>query len=79
MVGRFAANVRAGFGALRRHPAIQVGAAALIASSLVVGESGVRFLIAVACLGLLFADVGAYLGVDLDADGRDDDRTGPRS
>ena len=72
MTGRFAANVRAGLVAVRRHPSIQVGAAALIVSCLLVGESGIRFLGAIAGLGLLFAGVGAYMGVDLGA-GIDED------
>jgi hypothetical protein len=80
MIGRFAANVRAGLAAVRKHPAIQVGCLALIVSSVLVGESGVRFLIAIGCLGVLFAGVGAYLGVDLEAETREEAReTGPET
>jgi hypothetical protein len=68
VVGKFVANVRAGFGFLLRHPSVQVGVVALVVSSLLVGEAGVRLLAALACLGLMFAALGAYMGVDLEAD-----------
>ncbi len=72
MIGRFAANIRAGLTFLLRHPAAQVGVLALVVSSLLIGDAGVRLLVALACLGLLFAAVGAYMGVDLEADARED-------
>lgn len=72
MFGKFAANVRAGFSFLLRHQSVQVGVLALIVSSLLVGEAGVRLLMALACLGLLFAALGAYMGVDLEAEVRED-------
>jgi hypothetical protein len=71
MVYRWFANVRAGFQYLRRHPSVQVGAAALVVTSLLVGEAGIRLLVALGFLLVLFAAVGAYLGVDLEADGRE--------
>jgi hypothetical protein len=71
MLHRWIANVRAGFRYLRRHPSVEVGAAALIVASLLVGEDGVRLLVALAFLTVLFAAVGAYMGVDLEADARD--------
>jgi hypothetical protein len=71
MVRRAIANVRAGFQYARRHPSIEIGAAALIVASLLVGEAGVRLLIALVFLLVLFATVGAYMGVDLEADARE--------
>jgi hypothetical protein len=71
MFRRWIANVRAGFQYLRQHPSVEVGAAALIVASLLVGEAGVRLLVALGFLLVLFAAVGAYLGVDLEADARE--------
>jgi hypothetical protein len=71
MLHRWLANVRAGFQYLRQHPSVEVGAAALIVASLLVGEAGLRLLVALGFLVVLFAAVGAYLGVDLEADARE--------
>jgi len=75
-MGRFAANVRAGFSFLLKHPAAQVGFLFLVLSSLVLGRAGLRLLAVLVCLGLVFAAVGAYMNLDLEAEGRDrgDDR-----
>jgi hypothetical protein len=71
MLHRWFANVRAGFQYVLRHPSVQVGAAALVVASLLVGEAGIRLLVAIGFLVVLFAAVGAYLGVDLEADARE--------
>jgi hypothetical protein len=70
MVRRAIANIRAGFQYARRHPSIEIACVALVVASLLVGEAGVRLLIALAFLLVLFATVGAYMGVDLEADAR---------
>lgn len=71
MLRRSLANIRAGFQYLRQHPSVEIGAVALIVASLLVGEAGVRLLVAIVFLLLLFAAVGAYMGVDLEADARE--------
>jgi hypothetical protein len=72
MVRRAFANIRAGFQYARQHPSIEIGAVALVVASLLVGEAGVRLLIALGFLLVLFATVGAYMGVDLEADAREE-------
>jgi len=64
MLRRFAANVRAGFSSITRLTAAKVAVTAIVAAS-VVTPQGWRLLVTIAALGLLFAAVGAYLGIDL--------------
>ena len=69
MLRRFAANIRAGFSAIKRLTTAKVAVGAIIAACLATPQ-GWRLLIAIAALGLLFAAAGAYLGIDLAAQER---------
>ncbi len=67
MLGRFAANVRAGSSLITRLTAGKVAVGAIVVASLVTPQ-GWRVLVTIAALGLLFAAAGAYLGIDLEAE-----------
>ncbi|HJS26609.1 MAG TPA: hypothetical protein VJ913_05725 [Actinomycetota bacterium] len=67
MLRRFAANIRACFSAISRLTAAKVAVGTIVAACLVTPQ-GWRLLVAIAALGLLFAAVGAYLGIDLEAE-----------
>jgi hypothetical protein len=64
MLGRFAANVRAGLSLITRLTAGKVAVGTIIAVSLVTPQ-GWRLLVSIGTVGLLCAAAGAYLGVDL--------------
>jgi hypothetical protein len=67
MLHRFAANIRAGFSAFTRLSAAKVAVGTIVAACLVTPQ-GWRLLVAIVILGLLFAAAGAYLGIDLEAE-----------
>lgn len=64
MLGRFAANVRAGLSLITGMTAGKVAVGTIIAVSLVTPQ-GWRLLATIGAVGLLFAAAGAYLGIDL--------------
>lgn len=66
MLSRFAANIRAGFSLITRLTAGKVAVGTIVVASFVIPE-GWRLLVTIAALGLLFAAAGAYLGIDLEA------------
>lgn len=71
MLPRFTANIRAGFSAIRRLTIAKVVVGTIVAACLMTPQ-GWRLLVAIAALGLLFAAAGAYLGVDLDAETKEE-------
>lgn len=71
MLSRFAANIRAGFSLINRLPAGKVAVGVIVAASIVTPQ-GWRLLATIAALGLLFAAAGAYLGVDLEAERKEE-------
>lgn len=71
MLSRFAANIRVGFSSITRLTAGKVAAGTIVVASLVIPQ-GWRLLVTIAALGLLFATAGAYLGIDLEAEGKEE-------
>lgn len=74
MLSKSAANIRGGLSALTRLTAAKVAVGAIVAACLVTPQ-GWRLLVAIAALGLLFAVAGAYLGIDLEAEKREEENT----
>ena len=66
MLGRFAANIRACLSSITRVTAAKVAVGTILAASLVTPQ-GWRLLVTITALGLLFAAAGAFLGIDLEA------------
>jgi adenine/guanine phosphoribosyltransferase-like PRPP-binding protein len=75
MLSRSAANIRASFSLITRPTAGKVAAGAIVLAAFVTPQ-GWRLLVMIAALGLLFAAAGAYLGVDLEADRKEENPDG---
>jgi len=72
MLSRFAANIRAGFALITRLTAGKVAAGTIVVASLVIPQ-GWRLLVTIAALGLLFAAAGAYLGIDVEVERKEEE------
>lgn len=72
MLSRFAANIRAGFALITRLTAGKVAAGTIVVASFVIPQ-GWRLLVTVAALGLLFAAAGAYLGIELEVERKEEE------
>jgi adenine/guanine phosphoribosyltransferase-like PRPP-binding protein len=71
MLSRFAANISAGFSLITRLTAGKLAAGMIVVASVVIPQ-GWRLLVTIAALGLLFAAAGAYLGIDLEAERKEE-------
>lgn len=71
MLSRFGANIRAGLTLISRLTAGKVAVGTIVAASLLTPQ-GWRLLVTIAALGLLFAAGGAWLGIDLEAEEKEE-------
>ena len=72
MLSRFGANIRAGFSLITHLTVGKVAIGTILVASLVTPE-GWRLLVTIAALGLLFAAAGAYMGIDLEAERKEEE------